>query len=671
MEPENKIRDILHPRQAGLKKPSDSPKKSMPGQKPAGHKNPILAAVITLLIVFAIAFGAKIADLKNKTIASGKFIYEKAGEGASALEALDTSKAKTAFGFINQEIKKIKNELDKIGFSKILSFGEILTPLAKEIPATLTDLIAFSGRVVSLTDKADDLANNAFRMAFNKEGEKLLKTLRDLKDDLKAVIGLSGSLKSHATALKIPLPENYLELTVRLYRGEALLDSLLNMLDSERSLHIAVLFQNPSEIRPAGGFIGSYGDIALENGSITSIDVRDIYDPDGWVEEKIIPPHPLQSITDTWEARDANWFFDFPTSAEKVLSMLNKSKIYSEKNIRFSAALAINVHLVEDLLEILGEIPLPEYNLTVTKDNFLEVVQKEVESGEDKTKGEPKRILKTLTPLILEKLTNLSSEHKRALAARLTQRIKSKDILAYTEDRTLEGYLQNERLGGEIFSPEGKNSDDYLAIVHSNIAGGKTDALIKESVVLESSIDSRGKISNKLTLEREHTGKDKKEWWYRTPNKDYFQILTLEGARLLGVSGHDKKTPSAPVHKPSYLRDPDIEAIEKTSEWLPEFKVTRSNQFGKTTFANWLTTAAGENKKLILEYENPEMINVTSGTNYKFVYERQSGVRPNFSYTIFAPTGYIWQENNKPSFIYETENPESRIMLDLTLEKLK
>lgn len=634
------------------------------------NKSPVIAGILIVIIFFSAILVIKFIKLKSETTSIGGAIYGKAMEGKDALKSMDTEKAKNAFSFVNEEIKKIKNKLDESGLTKIFSWSENISPKIKEISGGIADSLIFSEKLYELSDKIDILAKNSFSYIFNKQGPTLLKLLADLKNDIKAVNDLSSSLKARASIFGIDMPNDYLAISVKLYKSENLLDSLLALLNSGRSLHLAILFQNPSEIRPAGGFIGSYAHIEINEGSVVNIDVRDIYDPDGWIEEKIIPPQPLQGITNTWEARDANWFFDFPTSAEKVISMLNRSKIYSEKNITFSGALAINVHIIEDILGVLGPIPLPDYDITITQDNFLEQVQREVESGEDKSKGEPKKILKVLTPIILDKLANLSGLEKNSIANLLISRIETKDLMAYTRDRVLEGYLQNEKLGGEIFSPDGKDSDDYLAIVHANIAGGKTDALIEESITLESSVDMRGKISDKLTITRKHTGQDKKEWWYKTPNKDYFQVLALGGTRLLSIVGHDKKPSTENTKRAGYISDADINAIEKSAEWLPEFKVTRLNQFSKSTFANWLTIKAGETKTLALEYENSESILVAEGVNYRFVYEKQSGAKSVFRYSIDAPPGYVWNENNKTKYTFGSDNPESRIILDLTLKKL-
>src|SRR3990167_8904101 len=71
-------------------------------------------------------------------------------------------------------------------------------------------------------------------------------------------------------------------------------------LGSEEPRRIAVLLQNPSELRPGGGFIGSYTELVIRKGSLESMEVRDINDPDRELTVKIIPPRPLQGLASRW-----------------------------------------------------------------------------------------------------------------------------------------------------------------------------------------------------------------------------------------------------------------------------------------------------------------------------------------------------------------------------------
>ena len=507
MEKDRQLRDIIGHKPGG-KLPL--PRLLVTARKPSRILKNLFFLILGIFCTAAIAFGFKYQALKQLLLEKGQAIYNQTRVGAEALESFDTKSAKNAFGQLAEEAEALKNKADAWGLNTILDFGGRLVPRLKTISSAIGDAMLLAATADALGDQADELINRAFVWAFNNQGAELLAKLENVEKNLETANNAQQRLKSAAAVWGFAYPSNYLALASKLYQGQTLLKSALNYLNSPAPRHLAILFQNPSEIRPAGGFIGSYADITLNRGGVTKIDVRDIYDPDGQLDARVLPPRPLQSITGFWGARDANWFFDFPTSAKKVLEFLNLSKIYSEQNAVFTAALAINVHLIEDLLRVLGPIKLPEYNLTLDADNFLGNVQREVESGEDKKNGEPKRILKIFTPALLERLANLKPAEKQALGKIFTERIKSKDILAYVEDRALEGYLQSIGMGGEVFAPERAASDDYLAVIHANIAGGKTDAFMTEKINLKSVVDIRGAVVNTLEIERRHTGQDQK-----------------------------------------------------------------------------------------------------------------------------------------------------------------
>ena len=107
--------------------------------------------------------------------------------------------------------------------------------------------------------------------------------------------------------------------------------------------------------------------------------------------------------------------FDFPVSAKTIVNFLEMSKMYSEKNVTFDAAIALNIDIIETLLGITGPIKLADYNLTIDKDNLLYEVQRSVEAGADKKAGEPKKILKVLAPILLQKLGELAPEKQKEL----------------------------------------------------------------------------------------------------------------------------------------------------------------------------------------------------------------------------------------------------------------
>ena len=82
---------------------------------------------------------------------------------------------------------------------------------------------------------------------------------------------------------------------------------LMEAMGQNGSMRYLVLLQNTSELRPTGGFPGTYAVVEFDQGIMKSFFVDDIYNPDGQLKELIIPPKPLQKITPTWGMRDSAW----------------------------------------------------------------------------------------------------------------------------------------------------------------------------------------------------------------------------------------------------------------------------------------------------------------------------------------------------------------------------
>ena len=87
-----------------------------------------------------------------------------------------------------------------------------------------------------------------------------------------------------------------------------------------------VLTQNPAELRPTGGYTGSYGIIGFDRGRVTERTFRDVFLLDfPWDFPYIAPPRELTDYllgpNQPWQFADANWSPDFPTSAQDALRL--------------------------------------------------------------------------------------------------------------------------------------------------------------------------------------------------------------------------------------------------------------------------------------------------------------------------------------------------------------
>ena len=650
-------------------------------------KYSILGAVFALLILG----GIYAVSVKNSFTDSFNYIMLQAQILKESVLRTETSDIKNSLDAINNEIQNIGKKADNYGVTDLLNMIGLFNRSLKEVPGAFKSISDISDRSAQIASDIDYLKNNALQLIFNQKGEGLISLIDNLQTNLSALEKLSAEFKNQARKIKDLSPKlsaiyeafdkNYLTINLNIYRAEEVLAALNSVLKSPEETKILLLFQNPTEIRPAGGFIGSFGYITLNKGSIQEINPRtyevgkgvkidDIYNADRQLNIKIAPPRELSAITALWGARDANWFFDFPTSAEKVSYFLENSKLFSDTGTKFENVIAINTNLLESFLEITGSIEIPEYNLIIDSSNFLKEIQYEVEAGRDKVPGQnPKKVLSFMAPILIDKLKNLDDGGKIKMISMIKEAAAQKDIMAFSKNDPIQKIFLEYGLSGESFSIPKDWNGDYLAIVNANVAGGKSDAFIDQQIQLESQILDDGTISNNLTITRSHSGQNEKDWWYRAANKNYVKIITTKESELISIKGNDASPYKYVSPAKSLIRDPDLEIMQNSLVYDDILKTWQENDGNKNILGVWFNTPAGKTKKLEINFKQSEKITIGNGIKFVFILDKQSGVEGSFEYKITAPPGYTWEESDGPTFSYGTQQISSRETIQLTLKK--
>jgi hypothetical protein len=80
--------------------------------------------------------------------------------------------------------------------------------------------------------------------------------------------------------------------------GGVLASNLASILGSGEDKNYLILFQNNMELRPTGGFIGSYGVANFGGGKMNGLNINDIYSADGQLKGHIEPPLPIKNYLD-------------------------------------------------------------------------------------------------------------------------------------------------------------------------------------------------------------------------------------------------------------------------------------------------------------------------------------------------------------------------------------
>lgn len=380
-----------------------------------------------------------------------------------------------------------------------------------------------------------------------------------------------------------------------------------------------ILFQNPSELRPTGGFPGTYGVVSFKDGKLQDFQVDDVYNLDGQLKELIIPPLQLQHITPNWGMRDANWFIDFPTSARKITEFYKK-----ESGQDVDGVITFSPKIVARILDIVGPVEMPEYNLTLDSNNLLPTLQEEVEYNGDRK--QPKQIIMDLAPRMLEKLYSAESGKWLEIFNILIASMEQKDILMYFRDLNLESFSVDKGFSGQVINTE----SDYLMVTFTNVKGSKTDLVMDSSLkvqttapTLRSGQAESGGVKHKVSITRTHNGGGSKYGFYNKQSPTYVRVLVPENAEFIDLTGNSRPNfkPLIDYTNSEFKKDEDLAKFEEESYTDQETGVTVYKEAGKTEFGFWMIINPGETRTVDLEYTVP-----SSGEGYQFYVQKQPGL---------------------------------------------
>lgn len=423
-----------------------------------------------------------------------------------------------------------------------------------------------------------------------------------------------------------------------------------------------IVFQNPAELRPTGGFMGSYAEVVLDRGEIKSLSVPGggPYDLKSQLKARVRAPGPLRLIADHWEFQDANWFPDFAASAKKINWFWSQAGQPTLDGI-----LTVNARLVVNLLKITGPIEMPDYGKVITSENFMNEAQLAVEVEYDREENKPKKFIGDLMAKMMERIAKASNEQWIDFAKLGTDALVEKDIQAwFTRDNEQE---LSDRFG---WSSRLKTvPGDSLAVVNTNIGGQKSDLLIDEKVEHAATIGSDGSIVDKVTITRAHRG-EKGQLFHGANNVTYLRVYVPQGSELLAASGFNPPAQNLfDVPLPTDPEDADVVRNEVRPRIGPG-NVRVTDEFGRTAFGGWIQLKPGDTVVTTFEYRLPFTVDEISSRLQEGVGRASSARRPAYvlqltsqsgkperliSSTVMLPPDWqvSWTKNGAPAIGYD------------------
>lgn len=612
-------------------------------------------AVLVILIIIAV-----IGLLVREYFFPIKNLYLEFSEARTELSSAEThlnerqfAEAALDLNRANQELQDAQADLDKIVLPYLLdkltarqrNIARELIAVGIRASSSLEEFTGFAGEVMSIIEpdsqfKLDNITPEQKKALLQKLFEAPPK-LQGIKAELELSLATLEQIPTDDLAL--PIKQFVSPVLPKLYEAIGRANQLIDLARLAPPLvgypegkTYLFLLQNNAELRPTGGFIGTYGILKVKNGEIVSFDTDNVYNLDGPAESylNVEPPLPIKKYmgVDHWYMRDANWSPDFATSAKKVEWFYHQEHGTEDK---IDGVIAITPTFINSLLNITG--PITINGLEFNQDNFVDQLQYQVEQGfyhEGISEADRKNIVGELGQEIIKCFFHLSFEEWLAVGQSVEDNLNEKQILIYDQNGEFWNYVKENNWAGTLKDV----ADDYLLVVDANLASLKTDKVVDRQIDYMVTQKENGDLAAKVSITYDNRGNFS---WQTTRLRTYTRIYVPLGSKLIGSSG--------------------ALADDRTKQ---PGEVITETELGKTVFGAFISIEPGESGTLSFEYLLPQALAEKAKQGYyNLTVQKQPGtIEPGLKVDLdfnsniedFYPTGFSTRRPDETSVEYDS-----------------
>jgi len=339
-----------------------------------------------------------------------------------------------------------------------------------------------------------------------------------------------------------------------------------------------VLFLNNTEMRPGGGFIGSYALVKIDKRQITLFETSGSENLDWEAPETFMvePPEAIKKYLKQprWFLRDSNWSPDFSESSKQAV-LFYKAEGGKEGD-KIDSVIGITPTVIEKLIGLMG--PISINGKTFTAENFTEALEYHVEYGykEEGTEvAARKTILGDLGKEFIKNITTLPATKWIELWSVFEELVSQKQIMFYSTNPELQTLIQKNNWSGEVK----QTASDYLLVSDANLASLKTDPAVKKKITYQITPENN-RLRAKVMVEYNHVGNFD---WRTTRYRTYTRLYAPLGSQLISSDGF----------------------FDETKKTVPAIV---SEELGKSVFGGFLSIEPQTKKTLTVEYYLPQNI---------------------------------------------------------------
>jgi hypothetical protein len=198
-------------------------------------------------------------------------------------------------------------------------------------------------------------------------------------------------------------------------------------------------------------------------------------------------------------------------------------------------------------MKVVGDVPLPEYGVTVTPTNLETLIRYYTETkaanvGTDLPPSDQlttvhERFTAVLGKALMAKFHSANSKQLVTIGKMLLSSLHTKDLQLYFSDPSAETHLQTEGLASAMT----RGPQDGVTIVDSNTTGNKGDLFTTVNYTDSVTIDSTGTATHHLSIVYNFSSASDPGMVHYLYGRDYYQtylrVYAPKNSKLLSYSG--------------------------------------------------------------------------------------------------------------------------------------
>ena len=429
----------------------------------------------------------------------------------------------------------------------------------------------------------------------------------------------SGFLQSEMAGLsgppgwlggKIVTDEEIYNAREKILQIKRLVDEFPEIVGKGKQTSYLILFQNNMELRPTGGFIGSFAIITFDGGRLTDMNVSDVYAADGQLKGHVEPPSPIKDYLgeSNWYLRDSNWDPDFPTSAARAEWFLDK-----EVDKKVDGAIAVDLEFAKSILKVVGPINLQDFSEVIDYKNLYEKTQGEVESNFFPGSYKKTNFLTALSRQLLSRISEAQEREYIPLAKTIFENLEQKHIQVFLHNQSSQRAISSLGFDGGVNLPSctGNCYADWFGLVDANVGVNKANYFLDREAYLVVYMDSE-RLKRILTVTLKNSANPALGDSARY--KTFFRVMLPQTSSVNDVqlvSGSSKEAVAA--------------MLDETQ--------------GRKEAGILVEIGPGQSKEIIFSWEEEIGLDFTKEGEYRLYIRKQAGtVGDKVGVSVFSPT---------------------------------